>query len=406
MKIFRFFIKRIFLRRWMLSISMILLLFAANYLTFTVARSLSSTYQGYQEMRNMDQDGTFIANLDPDSDPRFDEITLEKIQEVYDYLSNNYTYALYAVGFIVSLPNDDDIEISLNYINRESYVLNQFELSDGSGLYFDYELNENEIPVLIGKGLSRKYPVGSTIEISDPVLERSIVLKVQGVLKQNAYHSNFYALNSKTYYNFSIFIPVNEEFLRQSNIDLYVNALMDIAVLQSTREETANLSEYIQNTLGLKFNFFSQEENYEYFMDYYVSSLKIIVIIALVLLVIIIGLSIWNALVNIRLMLRDFTINLLTGLSYSRLKNVLFGYFGILFFINLIAIIIITAYNRYLFWLNKDTLFVTYGLFGLIGIDWIALVSVVLSDIVIGIVIVESMVGRIKKIPISLGVLQ
>ena len=84
----------------------------------------------------------------------------------------------------------------------------------------------------------------------------------------------------------------------------------------------------------------------------------------------------------------------------------LFGYFGILFFINLIAIIIITAYNRYLFWLNKDTLFVTYGLFGLIGIDWIALVSVVLSDIVIGIVIVESMVGRIKKIPISLGVLQ
>ena len=243
----------------MLSISMILLLFAANYLTFTVARSLSSTYQGYQEMRNMDQDGTFIANLDPDSDPRFDEITLEKIQEVYDYLSNNYTYALYADGFIVSLPNDDDIEISLNYINRESYVLNQFELSDGSGLYFDYELNENEIPVLIGKGLSRKYPVGSTIEISDPVLERSIVLKVQGVLKQNAYHSNFYALNSKTYYNFSIFIPVNEDFLRQSNIDLYVNALMDIAVLQSTREETANLSEYIQNTLGLKFNFFSQD---------------------------------------------------------------------------------------------------------------------------------------------------
>ncbi|RBP42295.1 ABC transporter permease [Garciella nitratireducens] len=406
MKIFKFFIKRIFLKRWILSISMILLLFAANYLTFTVARSILSTFQGYQEMENMDQEDIYIANLDPDSETNFDRITEKETQKVYDYLNSNFNYALYTDGFIISLPNNDDMEISLNYMNEEFYNLNQFELSQGTKLDFDYQFNKDEIPVLIGKGLSKTYPVGSTIKITDPVVEQPITLKVQGVLKQNAHHSNFYALNSKTYYNFSIFFPVNETFIKHANIDFHVNGLMDIIILQSTKERTVDLSEYIQKNLGLKFNFYSQKENNDFFKDYYLNSLKIISMITLILLVIITCLSIWNTLISIRLMLKDFTINLLIGLSYSKLRKILYSYFGILFFINLIVIFLITAYNRYGFWLKKDTFFATYGLFGLIGIDWLALLVVILFDIIIGMIIVQNMVRKIKKIPISLGVLQ
>ncbi|MDQ0214322.1 hypothetical protein J2S13_000718 [Oikeobacillus pervagus] len=406
MKIFKFFIARIFLKRWILSIGMILLLFAANYLTFTVVRSISSTFQGYQEMKNMDQEGIYIANLDPDSETNFDEITERETLKVYDYLNSNFNYALYTDGFIISLPNDDDMEISLNYINEEFYNLNQFELSQGTKLDFDSQFNKDEIPVLIGKGLSKTYPVGSTIKITDPVVEQPITLKVQGVLKQNAHHSNFYALNSKTYYNFSIFLPVNETFIKHANIDLHVNGLMDIIILQSTKERTADLSEYIEKNLGLKFNFYSQKENNDFFKDYYLNSLKIISIITLILLVIITCISIWNTLISIRLMLKDFTINLLVGLSYSKLRKILYSYFGILSFINLIVIFFITAYNRYGFWLKKDTFFATYGLFGLIGIDWFALLVVILFDIIIEMIIVENMVRKIKKIPISLGVLQ
>ena len=95
-----------------------------------------------------------------------------------------------------------------------------FELSQGTDLYFDYPL-EGEIPVLIGKGLSKTYPVGSTIKIEKSVLGRPLTLKVQGVLKQNAYHSNYYALNSKTYYNFSILFPVNEDFINHANMDIF-----------------------------------------------------------------------------------------------------------------------------------------------------------------------------------------
>lgn len=407
MKIFKFFITKIFLRKAILGISMIILLFMANYTTFIAARSILSTFQGYQEIKCMNQEGNYIANLDPESDVDIDVIGKNGTQVVYDYLNNNFNYAFYTDGFMVSLPNIDDMEISLSYMNKGYYDLNQFELSQGKDLDFDYQFDVNkEIPVLIGKGLSKTYPVGSTIKIEEPVLEKPITLKVQGVLKQNACHSNYYALNSKNYYNFSIFLPVNEEFIKNANIDLQLNGLMDIAILQTTKEKTVNLSEVMNDNLGLKFNFFSQEENFDYFNEYYFYSLKIISITTLILLVMITCLSIWNALISIRLMLKDFTINLLVGLSYSKLSKIFYSYFGILSFINLIVIFTITAFNRYGCWLRKDATFATYGLFGLIGMDWFALLVVFLSDIIIGKIIVKNMLRKIKKIPISLGVLQ
>ena len=117
-------------------------------------------------------------------------------------------------------------------------------------------------------------------------------------------------------------------------------------------------------------------------------------------------LSLWNALVSVRLMLKDFTINLLVGLSYSKLRQIFYSYFGLLSFINVIIIFIITAFSRYGYWLRKETNIVTYGLFGLIEMDWLGLLCVVILNIIIVIIISENMLRKIKKVPISLGVLQ
>lgn len=407
MKIFKFFITKIFLRNFILGISMILMTFFANYTTFTALRSIFSTLQGYREMAHMNQDGTFIANLDPDSEIDFDVIGDNGTQAVYDYLNRNFNYALYTDGFMISLPNIDDMEISLAYMNERYWELNPLELSQGMGINFDYHFDpENEIPVLVGKGISKAYPLGSAIEIRDPVLGKTVVLKVKGILKQNVCHSNFYALNSKNYYNFSIVLPVNEEFIKNANIDLQLNALMDMILLNTTKDKASELSSFIQENLGIKFHFFSQEENFDFFEEYYIYSLKIISITTLLMLFVITCLSVWNALVSVRLMQKDFTINLLVGLSYARLKKIFYSYLGIVFFINLLVIFTITAFQRYSCWIRKDTTFITYGLFGLIGMDWFALFSVFLSDIVIGKILAESMLKRIKKVPISLGVLQ
>ena len=200
--------------------------------------------------------------------------------------------------------------------------------------------------------------------------------------------------------------PVNKEFLNNANMHLKLNGLMDVIILKTTKEEIGDLSKVIKDNMGLKFNFFSQKENYDYFNEYYLHSLKIMSIITLILLTVITCLSIWNALVSVRLMLKDFTINLLVGLSYSKLRKIFYSYFGIISFINLIIIFIITAYSRYGDWLRKSASYATYGIFGLIGIDWLSLLVVAISDIIIGIIIVEIMLRKIKKVPISLGVLQ
>ncbi len=405
MKIFKYFISKIILRKAVLGISMILLLCMANYITFTSSRSILSTYQGYQETKYINQEGNYIANLDPDSHMDMGLINENGTQAVYSYLNSYYNYAFYVDGFIVSVPNVDDMEVHLSYMNEEYYKLKQFELLQGVDLGFDYQLDD-EIPVLVGKGLSRTYPVGSTIKIEESAIGFPIKLKVKGVLKQNAYHSNYYALNSKTYYNFSILFPVNKDFINHANIDLQLNGLMDITILQTSEEGVADLSEVLKDNLGLDFNFFSQKENYDYFNEYYLHSLKIMATITFVLLAVITCISVWNALVSVRLMLKDFTINLLVGLSYSKLRKIFYIYFGMLSFINLAVVFIFTAFNRYGCWIRKDATFVTYGLFGLIGMDWLALLVVVLLDIIIGIMIVETMLRKIKRIPISLGVLQ
>ena len=93
MKIFRFIVSKIFLRKAILGIGMILLLCMANYITFTAARSILSTFQGYQETKYINQEGIYIANLDPNSHMDMGLINENGIQAVYDYLNNNFNYA-------------------------------------------------------------------------------------------------------------------------------------------------------------------------------------------------------------------------------------------------------------------------------------------------------------------------
>lgn len=406
MKIFKFFLTRIFFKRPILVFGMIALLFLANYFSFTAARSIISTSQGYNEIEVLNKKGNFIANLDPDNKSDFNSIEKKDTQKIYEYLSNNYKYAFQANGFVTSLDNKNDMETTLSYINKDAYQINHFNLFEGQELNFEDELNIEEIPVLIGYGLAKTYPIGSTIEIDDSSLKKPINLKVRGVLEKDFYHSNFYAPNSKNYFNFSIFVPVNKKILQNSNIDLQVNGLMDLILIDSTKKDALKLSKYIEENTNLKFNFFSQQENFNYFEDYYMNSLKIIGSITLILLIIVISIATWNNLMSIRLMISDITINLLVGLSYTKLRTIFYSYFGILFFLNIIGLLIITAFNRYSFWLKKDAIFATYGKFGLLDMDWLALFIVIIIDIIITILIVEISLKKIKSIPISLGVLQ
>ena len=105
-------------------------------------------------------------------------------------------------------------------------------------------------------------------------------------------------------------------------------------------------------------------------------------------------------------MIKDFTINLFAGLSYKKLRKILYGYYGILFVINLLILYAIIAFSNRGYWLRKEILSVSFGILGLTNMDWLALIGVIIFDLIIGVLIVEILLHKIKKVPISLGVLQ
>ncbi|NMB96635.1 MAG: ABC transporter permease, partial [Clostridiaceae bacterium] len=371
------------------TLCIIILMFIASYLTFIGIRSLLSTYQGYCEMRSLVQEGTYIANLNPDSDYNLADITESDVQQAFDYLDRNFDFALYDDGNLITLP-DCDMEVSVNYLNEEYYKLFPLELEQGTRLRFDYKLNEDEIPVLIGKGLSKTYPLGSTICISDPAMGRNITLKVVGILKKNASHSNYYMLNWKNYYNFSIFLPVNKMFIENANVDFHVNSIMNVIVLHTTAEKTATLSDVFLENLGLQFNFSSQQENYEYFENGYLESIIIQFIIALVLYAITMWIVNRNILKGNRLLLNDLLSSISENINSVQIRKSGYTYLKVTFLLGLIVIFLFTAYERFSFWAKKDTLVVAYGFLGLIDIDWGAWLIVLFIDMLIGVLIVET----------------
>ena len=408
MKIFRYFITKFFFKRVMLVFSVLFLLFLSNFLLFVAARSTVATLQGCREIKRLDQEDTYIAQVTVDSVPK-PGVDQDDTQAVYDYLHQNHLrYALFTDGSIVTLSNNYDMEVSCAYLNEEYYQLNpQFEVSQGTGLYFDYQMDDcPEIPVLIGKGLSESYPLGSQIEIVDPGLLKPVKFKVQGILKENISHGNIHSPNSMTYYNFSIIIPVNKDYINQAGMELQWNALSDIILLQVSQQDADDFAAHIQNTLGETFNFATQEQYFDSFNEYFIGSLQVMLTVTAVLLLVLSCMAVWSSLSSIRLMIKDFTINLFVGLRYSKLRKILYGYYGLLFLGSMIALFAIAAYTRMYFWMEQESLLCTFGLFGLIEMDWISLCTVGIFNLLLGVVLVEIMMWRIKKIPISLGVLQ
>lgn len=403
MRIFRFFITQVFLRKWLFVLGIMILLLLANFLTFTTARSIISTYQGYQQIEAINQEDIFMANLDPNSTTDFNQIELEDSREIYEYLDANYDYALHVEGFVVELDNPYDMEVTFNYMNEAFYEIKSLALSQGNDLYFDYTFNQDNIPVLIGEGLATTYPVGTTITTTDPVTQQLVNLKVQGVLEKNTYYVNFYAPNSKNYFNFSIFVPINKTFIQQASLNLYINGLMEVILVNSTKDEAEQLKELIDKDLQIAINFFTQQENFHYFEEQYTNSIIIISIVTIILLIIIVCLMVWQTLMSIRVMIKDFAIHILVGLSPLKLRRIFYSYFTLLFFVNIILLFIITACYRYDFWKHKEALAVTYGIFGLVSMDWYALLTVICVDFIIGVLMVEIIMKRVRSRTISMG---
>ncbi|WP_166984698.1 peptide ABC transporter permease [Canibacter zhoujuaniae] len=408
MSIFKFFFLRVFLRKPLLSLTVFLLLLAGNYIAFTTVRTIVSTIEGAQEASRLTSSEIVVSNLDPNSNLDFEKITETRLQEIYNFLSSKYEYGLFTDGYIVDLPNRYDVEIPAVYMNQTYSNLNGFAIASGEGITFESRVESSDlIPVLVGRGLTEDYPVGSTFTMVDPVLHMPKEYVVKGILAENTAHSNLYALDSKQYYNFSIVVPVTEDFIEKTDLAFKLNGLMDLVLINATAQEIKELQSYIKQIIAVDFNYFSEQQNIDFYNQYFKSSINFLAVVSVILLVAIILLSVWSSLISVRTMIREFTINLLVGLSYKKFRRIFFSYYAGLSLLALIVIFVLAAYSRQSFWIKKDAYFMTYGSFGgLIFMDWVGITAALIVDVLIAVVVSKIAVYRVKRIPITVGVLQ
>lgn len=403
----RLFGLRLILRQPFIAVALLVLFLMLNYVFYGALRTVISTADGREQASHFDSPGTYIANLDPGSDVDYGQVSNESLQKTYSYLEDNYRYAFHVDGVIADVPNRRGFEIPVSYVSQRFDELGGLSVDHGAGLQFGYRISQGDvIPVVVGRGLAEEYPLGSRFKFIDPALEREVIVQVSGILEKDAVRSNFYAYDSKNYYNFSLVIPVTEEFIRLSNIDLKLNGLNDLVILDANETSILELKNRIYESTGAQFNFLSHDENREYYYEYYYPSMVLISIAALVMTALIVAGTVWSSLANVNLMIREFTLNRLVGLSCRKLGISFFVYYAPLALVALLALYLFTLYSRLQLWEGGDASLITFGIAGLIRMDWIALLASALFDSVLIGALVSIVIWRIKRVPISIGVLQ
>lgn len=202
-------------------------------------------------------------------------------------------------------------------------------------------------------------------------------------------------------------VPVTDSFLEQADTAFKINGLMDLILTDTTRPKVQELGSYIEDKIALKLNFFSQQENIDFYNQYFGSSAVFLSVISTVLLLVIVLLAVWSSLASVRVMVREFTINLLVGLSHRRFRRLLLGYYGLLSSAAVLAVFMMVIVSRRATLECKEAALMTYGIVGgLMEMDWIALAAAALANLILVFIVSQCAVWRIRRVPISVGVLQ
>lgn len=392
-----------FIKCPLFTLSLIALLIFANFLAFTTVRSIILNIQGLKEVSLWNKKDNYLFNLDPKYNFESVDNNLD-LNLLFKHLNDNFTYAIEVNGIKSGIRDSKNMEINLEYISKEAYRLNKIDLIKGKHLNYDNNYTKDPIPVLIGASLEKLFPLDTIFKLKDPTLEKEVTLQVKGVIQGNSYKSLKLAPNTKEYRNFSIVIPINQNFIYDSNELLKVNSIHNLLILDSNDKSVEGLKRYFEK-YNIYLNFYGKNDNDAYFKENFYQSYILISCITTIILVVIIGLALWNTFKYIHLTTKEIILNILVGLSYERLKFVYYSYYIFLSSISSVILFILIAYNRWLHWVNKESNLATYNIWGLLDIDWYALLVVIGINLFVSIIIVELSILKVKRIPLSKGLL-
>lgn len=355
-----------------------------------------------EQLSNFNASDTYILSLDPESPADLGRAGEKGLDSVYEHLNSSFTYGLYTDGFISQIASDEQIEVPIGYVNKEYYRLGKFPLAAGADLEFNYDLAEKPvIPILVGYGLEDEYPVGTKLSFLDPALGRKIDAEVSGVLDKNFVRSNQYAHELKQYHNFSVIIPVTQEYIAAASPDFKLNGLLDLVLTATDASRVTQLQSVISEQTGLKLNHSTQGEVNEFREDGFRSSLIFLIVPNLVLLTLIVVTSVWNAVRSFKAMIRESATKPPAGFNYSHLNALFYRYYGMVLALSLVAIIGVAALSRLQYPPGSNPFVTTYGVLDLIPLDWQAVLVSLLVSLSTVVVIAQLAMHKIRRVPIT-----
>lgn len=156
-------------------------------LLFFVINDVTNVISAIHKINTLDGDNIYLNNDLTDSNKITqlfgDSNSIEKMRELYNYVSENFTKYSYW-EYPISENSSEELIIQAT---TDLYFFNLFDIKVVSGRLFneqDIEANDSFAPVIIGYNLRNKYELNKTYEIYDPNTGLNKPYKIIGILKQ------------------------------------------------------------------------------------------------------------------------------------------------------------------------------------------------------------------------------
>ena len=346
------FIKNVFLKRVVLVLLTLVTMVSFSFISYTLIRSNLYVLQSKNDLQQLIKKDVFMGNDRTSSDQIdyiFDEKNSKKsnkkAQKLFNYIDHNYDY---------SSSWSDQIDMPNGYRNIEIYTINSnffkfYPLKVKKGRLFsksDYIGNKKEIPVIVGAGL-RKVKLGSTFKDLNQPVGKKETYKVIGILKENTRLPSAYMLDGSYMLNKTIFRPLTDKDKKHINVDQLTGMYQDLLIYNTSKAKVSKLSKTIRKENLGNVKFYSIKENIKFFYSTYNSRALLYLVLSLVMLIIFIGLFLWNIWKSLSESRQEIAIRISLGLRKYHLYIITFLYQLLLTIFSFIPVTIYAVRNSY-----------------------------------------------------------
>lgn len=231
------------------------LMFVQLVICFTIfSYSLVSVIKlsdGLRQLHDLAQESSFVLR-DSTSENQISKIfedeerTFEKLEGIFDYLEKNNVKYILNWSYEKDSPNGT--LFSEYTVNQEFLNLNNIQVCEGRLFKEeDYNIDGNQVPVLVGADLQEEYPLGKTFTYRDEDSREECTAKVVGIMDEHATRFDIGFFENESL-NHAILKPFSKNlFLKGKNLASLDMALGGMVFIANAKDAN-QIAKYIEKT--------------------------------------------------------------------------------------------------------------------------------------------------------------